>query len=155
MPFPDYLLGFLNKLRYRRTPTPTADGQVVEQLADAYGRPRVVVEQIAPPGIVYARDIDVSSLVALETSGQLVELWGWNAGGSDVYVQLHDAATLPGNGAVPLEVFKVAAGTSFAFSPSAPLPLASGLVVAASSSRATLTINLAATLVVTAAVVQS
>ena len=54
-----------------------------------------------------------ASLVAKATAGVLYGLTGHNSKGSAQFIQLHDAASLPADAAVPKVVFSVAASTSF------------------------------------------
>jgi len=67
----------------------------------------------------------------------------WNAGGSTRFLQLHDASSLPANGAIPDDVVSV--GTAAAALPIVlPIPsngYATGVVAACSTTAATLTIT--------------
>lgn len=152
MNWPETVFRWLAHLRYRSEPTAVSEGEAVEQLADRYGRARVVVEQTVPSGATYTRCRGASQLVAKASAGNLLELWGFNDEASVVYVQLHNASSLPSNGATPLEVLRVPAGGSFSFAPSAPLSFTTGLVIVASSARDTLTHSASAHLTITAAV---
>lgn len=55
----------------------------------------------------------VAQLLAKSAAGVLYGLSGYNTNGSDQFVQIHDSATTPANGAVPKVVFKVTASKNF------------------------------------------
>jgi len=83
-----------------------------------------------------------ASLVVKPVAAVVTHLAGYSARGSAQFIQLHDAAALPSNGAVPLAVVTVAASANFQI----PLPMAgmeciTGVVVCNSSTYATLTIG--------------
>lgn len=84
-----------------------------------------------------------ASLVLRNSPGTLIHLSGYNSGG-DQFIQIHDAAALPANGAVPFRVFKVFAASNFSFE----VPLTgefygTGIVVCNSSTAPTKTIGAA------------
>lgn len=70
-------------------------------------------------------------------SGQLVSLVGYNDGASEQYIQIHDAASAPASGAVPIFTFKAGAGATFSLD--TPVKFTQGLWVCNSSTAATLT----------------
>lgn len=61
---------------------------------------------------------------------------------TDQWLQVHDAAALPSNGAVPLKVYPLQAASAFSwrFDPTG-IPLVNGLVLAVSTTEATLTVG--------------
>lgn len=83
-----------------------------------------------------------ASLVARLVPGRVSHIIGYNAKVSAQFIQLHDAAALPADGAVPLAVITVPASSNF----SIPLPpdgleCITGVVVCNSSTYATKTIG--------------
>jgi len=81
------------------------------------------------------------SLVVSAVPGRLFSVSVWNNSVSDVYIQLHDAASLPSNGAVPKLVFKCSADSEKARDYVDGRIFATGIVVAVSTTSATLTIT--------------
>ena len=73
---------------------------------------------------------------------RVLSLFGYNSG-ADQFIQIHNSASLPAEGSVPVVVFK--AGASLNFSLSQELvgvePLATGLVICNSSTAPTKTIG--------------
>lgn len=55
----------------------------------------------------------VASQIAKATPGTIFRISGYNSKGSVQFIQLHDAATLPADTAVPKIVFAVAATANF------------------------------------------
>ncbi|MEI6035709.1 MAG: hypothetical protein WCS65_15700 [Verrucomicrobiae bacterium] len=80
------------------------------------------------PAMTLASAMSAASLVVKAAAGTLFSLTGFNAGPAQ-FLQLHDAAALPANGAVPILVVAVPAVSSFAFEWKNGLPCASGIVV--------------------------
>ncbi len=73
--------------------------------------------------------------------GTLLQLSGYNSGGAQ-FIQLHDSATLPADTAVPKRLISVAATSTFSFLlPVTGLTFSKGIVVAASSTGPTLTLD--------------
>ncbi len=126
---------WLGYARFKVAPVAVGDGQVVELLADAFGRLRTVVE--GPTPAAYSRSVGQASGVAKASAGQLLELWCSSLDSGSGYLLLFDAAAVPPSGTVPLEVFPLGPGESLAFSPSAPLPFSTGLSWAISTDPAT------------------
>src|SRR4051812_30316076 len=59
--------------------------------------------------------------------GNLVSIAGYNSSGSDQFIQLHNAVSLPANATVPLFMFKALAGSNFAYdAPPAGMPFTTG-----------------------------
>ena len=54
-----------------------------------------------------------ASLVAKATGGVLYGLAGYNSGVAAQFIQIHDSATLPADGAVPAEVITVPPSSNF------------------------------------------
>lgn len=92
---------------------------------------------------VPAHDTAVASLVVKASAGTLHSIVGTVAAGADGYLQIHDAASLPSNGAEPEFTFPVGAASA-----DQPVQVAfpghvcsTGIVVAWSTTRDTLTIG--------------
>jgi hypothetical protein len=85
-----------------------------------------------------------ASRVIKAKRGRLLTLMVYNDSAADQYIQLHNAAALPANGAVPDYVFKVGAGNNgFAEFITTGLDFDTGIVVCNSSTAATKTIGAA------------
>lgn len=69
---------------------------------------------------------------------RLVAIVGFNNGGADIYVQIHETATEPSAGAVPKFAFNASAGLPYSFALPAAVDM-SAIYVAASSTLATYT----------------
>lgn len=69
------------------------------------------------------------------------DIVGYNNKGSDQYIQVHDAAALPADGAVPIAVIVATAGYQFAISWTTGRLFANGIVVCNSSTATTKTIG--------------
>jgi len=82
-----------------------------------------------------------ASLVAKASAGNLLGVYGINTSGSDLYIQIHDATSLPSDTAVPKDIVKAFAGENFFFEPAAPIPYATGITVCNSTTLATKTID--------------
>lgn len=85
---------------------------------------------------------DVASLVVKASGGNLFDYEAYNAAAATRYVQVFNATALPANGTVPdlmpLEI--PAAGTGSLAFVNEGCPFTTGIVIAISSTRATLTI---------------
>lgn len=87
----------------------------VEVLCDAAGR-LVVSTLAAPPsgaGSVYSRAATAAyakSLVVKASAGRLFLLTGYNSNAATQFVQVHDAAAVPSDTAVPVYTFAVPQG---------------------------------------------
>jgi hypothetical protein len=83
-----------------------------------------------------------ASHVLKSTPGTLLMLSGYNSKGSAQFIQLHDAAALPADNAVPVFVMTVATVANFTVTlPIAGLKFATGIVVCNSSTGPTKTIG--------------
>ena len=82
-----------------------------------------------------------ASLVVKAAAGTLYGLTGDNNRSSEQFIQIHDAASLPSNGAVPVIVFRVPATTSFSLDYKKGREFQVGIVVSNSSTEATKTIG--------------
>jgi hypothetical protein len=69
------------------------------------------------------------------------DIVGYNTKGSDQYIQIHDAAALPADGAVPIAVLAAPSGYQFSISWTTGRLFANGIVVCNSSTAATKTIG--------------
>lgn len=83
-----------------------------------------------------------ASLVAKSTPGVLFSITGYNDSATSQYIQVHDAASLPANGAVPILIFYVTPKSNFSFdAPGLGRPFLNGIVVCNSSTVATKTLG--------------
>lgn len=85
-----------------------------------------------------------ASLVISATSKRLYGMQGYNSSGATIFVQLHDAATLPADGAVPKIVIAVPSAANFSLDLAARGRLfTTGIVACVSSTGPTKTIGAA------------
>lgn len=85
---------------------------------------------------------NAASLVVSSNPARLCGLTGYNAKASAQFIQIHDAASLPADTAVPAVVFEVAASSKFAIDYGTnPREFATGIIVCNSSTQATKTIG--------------
>jgi hypothetical protein len=109
----------------------------------------ILMLAIAPLAFAQGPTQTVSS-TALEAShviksgpGDLILFMGYNSG-SEQFIQVHNAASLPANAAVPVVSFKVSSGQNFSLAiPSDGMRFTTGIVVCNSSTAATKTIGAA------------
>lgn len=84
----------------------------------------------------------VKSLVVSATPASLCGLSGYNSNAATQYIQIHDAASLPSNGAYPVVSFPASAASKFAIDYGAnPRQFTTGIVVCISSTQNTLTLG--------------
>lgn len=84
-----------------------------------------------------------ASLVVKAVPGDLVAIYGYNGSASNQFIQIHDAAALPADAAVPLFSFIAKAGDNFFFEPPKKIEMRVGIVVCNSSTQPTKTIGAA------------
>jgi len=141
------IFNLLPRFRFNASPPVVTDGQLCEAQCDANGKLIVTgavaatLAPLVPTGITRSAGC-VNSLVVHGAPASLLELYGFNDDTVTKYLMLFQSATLPGNGATPLEVIRAPEG-SFAFSPDAAIAFTSGITVAVSTSRDTLTVDTA------------
>ncbi len=82
-----------------------------------------------------------ASLVVKATRGTLYGLTGHNNKSSSQFIQIHDAASLPADTAVPQITFEVPATASFSLDYEVGREFQTGIVVSNSSTAATKTIG--------------
>ena len=82
-----------------------------------------------------------ASLIVKADKGTLYGLTGYNNKSSSQFIQIHDAASLPANGAAPVIVFTVPATTSFSLDYEVGREFQTGIVISNSSTAATKTIG--------------
>jgi hypothetical protein len=91
----------------------------------------------ANPGVL------ASSFVVKPTSGLLFGFTACSTNAGSQFIQFHNAAALPANGAVPLFFFPVASSNVVAFGWTPPRAFRNGIVICNSSTAGTLTIGAA------------
>lgn len=85
---------------------------------------------------------NAASLVVKATAGLLYGLTGYNAKTSAQFIQIHDAASLPADTAVPKVVFSVPASSNFSLDYGEyAKSFTTGIVICNSSTEATKTIG--------------
>jgi hypothetical protein len=103
----------------------------------------LLVDPGLPSATLVASVALAASLVIKAAAGTLISLEGHNDGAQQ-YIQVHNAAALPANGAVPTYVFLVPADSNFSLTvPVSGIPFITGIVVCNSSTLATKTIGAA------------
>lgn len=84
----------------------------------------------------------VASLVVKAAPGALFSFYGYNSKASAQFIQIHDAAALPADAAVPMFVITVAASSNFSFDLGrVGVRMATGIVICNSSTGPTKTIG--------------
>lgn len=84
-----------------------------------------------------------ASMVIRGGPGVLLSLFGYNSGPAQ-FIQIHDAAAPPGNGAAPLHIAAIAAADNFfVIIPNTGLPCGVGIVACNSTTGPTKTIGAA------------
>jgi hypothetical protein len=84
-----------------------------------------------------------NALQALATKGAVHQLGGYNAG-PDQFLQVHDAASAPANGAVPAITFKIFGGANFYLTRELlPMKFSNGIYICNSTTVATKTLGAA------------
>ena len=133
-------------------PSAVAAGDRVNQVNDTYGRPVVYLGTSLDKtnDIVSVSPEDHSninttayaaSLVVKASAGKLFEIRGYNSSASAQFIQVHDAASLPADTAVPEEMITVPASSNFNIVFSTGKSFATGIVVCNSSTGPTKTIG--------------
>jgi len=127
--------------RYSAALPVAADGDHPKLAVDAGGR------LIASPGSFggtvtpYDSNGDVTNLVVSAAAATLHSVYGYNNNVAARWVQFHDAAALPANGTLPSFVsIPVGAEEPFAWMYAKGWVAANGIVIAMSTTRATLTV---------------
>ena len=133
-------------------PSAVAAGDRVNQVNDTYGRPVVYLgtslDATNDEVSVTPRDHSninttayAASLVVKASAGKLFEIRGYNSSASAQFIQVHDAASLPADTAVPEEVITVPASSNFSITFPPGKSFGTGIVVCNSSTGPTKTIG--------------
>lgn len=150
MSFTDSIFKFTTLLRRSVTPPSPADGTLQEMLCDGAGR--LLVNADATGTLWQDAGAAAASRTVKGSAGKLYQMFGYNSGGSDVWLFIFNAIAVPGNGSTA-ELFtpiKIAAGTHFALDLIRPRDFITGLTWAASSTAGTFTAAGSSTLLVSA-----
>lgn len=103
------------------------------------------VEVVAPTSAVLTNSNSaglVSSLVIKASAGNLYMLNGYNNAAGSQFIQIHNTASVPGNGSVPILTFAVPANSNFSFDWGVyGRRFSTGITVTNSSTAGTLTIG--------------
>lgn len=126
---------------YSSLPTPASNGDVVEQLFDAYGRAVVVPGTTAPSGVSAVRQKTAANTGTLKAAGtgSLVEVSVWNSGSVTLWFQVHDKASGVSGGDTCVDQILVPAGGTVGWRPLVPVAATAQLRWAASTTAATYT----------------
>lgn len=137
----DKVFRWLGHGRYRSSlPTAASNGDVVEQLVDAYGRLQVVFAAAAPVGATAVRQKTAAQRGTLKASaGSVLELAVWNNSEEPVWVQIHDKASAASNGETCVDQVYCPAGGTVGWRPLVPVACATQVRWAASTTPGTLT----------------
>jgi hypothetical protein len=93
--------------------------------------------------VVHSTALEASHVLK-NAAGRLVVCFGYSNKASKQFIQLHDAAALPADGAVPIGVFAVPAQQNFSIDVQlANFPFSTGIVICNSSTADTKTIGAA------------
>ena len=130
--------------RYSAAPPVAADGEFPYLLLDASGA--IIVSPSAAIGVtLFDSGADVTELVASAAAATLLSVFGFNNSANQRYVHIFDAAALPAPGTPPdWAPISVPTVTNFALVFAKGFAAANGVVIASSSTYATLTITGAA-----------
>lgn len=82
-----------------------------------------------------------ASNIASAAGGSLISLTGYNSKASAQFIQVHNSATVPANGAVPIVTFTVPATSNFSLNFTTPMAFGAGIVVCNSSTATTKTLG--------------
>lgn len=135
-------------------PAAVAADDRTDHMTDLYGRPVMYLGTALDPtnDIVGTTPRDVSnintsayatSLVVKASAGKCFDIRGYNSLASAQFVQVHDAASLPADTAVPEEVVSVPASSNFSITFPEGKTFSTGIVVCNSSTGPTKTIGAA------------
>lgn len=95
-----------------------------------------------PKKIVANSTAYAASLIVSANTSILLFISGYNSLASAQFIQLHDSATVPANGAAPIAVITVPASSNFTIAiPTSGMLFKKGIVVANSTTGPTLTIG--------------
>ncbi len=85
----------------------------------------------------------VANMIIKASAGNMYSVSGYNSSTAATFIQLHDSATIPADGAVPVYVFTVPGSSNFTYEPSIRFGrfFRNGIVVTNSSTVATKTVS--------------
>lgn len=117
-----------------------ANGNRVEMLVTSSGA--LAVSETGGTSVsVTATTAYATNKVVKASAGTLWSLWVFNSKASSQWVQVHNAASLPADTAVPLGIFYLAANTGILADWGDGLPCSTGIVICNSSTGPTKTIG--------------
>ena len=120
------------------------DGNYVHQRCDANGALLVNSSGASAAVSRFSSGADVDSLVIKASAGQLLQIDALNANAAVRFLHIFDLAAVPANGTAPdynpLPVTGGGAGVVAFFWGDSGLPMGTGIVVAVSTTRVTLTL---------------
>jgi len=130
------------KGRYTLVPPVAVDGQFPYLSVDPSGA--IIVSPSSAVGVTpFDSGGDVTNLVASAAPATLFSVFGFNNSAAVRYVHIFDLAALPADGTVPdFMPFRVPSVTNFSIQFAKGWAAANGIVIASSSTYATLTITL-------------
>jgi hypothetical protein len=100
-----------------------------------------VVKNIPDPVTTADSAMNGNSIAATGSAARLYEVRVYNANASAQFVMVHDATSLPSNGAVPVEAYTVAAETNLSITWPNGRVMGTGIVISNSSTQQTLTVG--------------
>ena len=102
------------------------------------------LDVIAGGGVTKLTDDSVAledHTISKSSPGDIYSFTGYNDNALPQFIQLHDSATLPVNGAVPVVTFEIAAKSNFTWTESTGRAMVNGITICNSTTLATKTIG--------------
>ena len=128
---------------YNATPPTLTDGQAGAFQFDVHGNVKTTTSTVTAASNASSTAYEASHVIKA-SSGTLYRLTGYNSKASAQFIQLHDAASLPADTAVPVLIFSVPATSNFSLDfGDSGMNFTTGIVVCDSSTGPTKTIGAA------------